>query len=164
MVLDRKTRGRLAAISSACFIAGFLAYIWSFLGAPVDRVLQGGLLFAVLMVVVVAPIYISDPESRSRLFCWKGFARGMPNWVARGSQLLTLVYLGHLVFCAVRFGWGVPAVLDGQYVIEARGQVLRVISGMEYIALKETLLRTCATMMTACAYIPMMYWWFRRDR
>lgn len=72
------------------------------------------------------PVQILEyPGSRALTFYWKGFARGMPSWVAPCAVLLWLIAIAHFAWFALHSGWGVPAILDGQYVIDARGHILK---------------------------------------
>jgi hypothetical protein len=53
--------------------------------------------------------------------------------------------------------------MDGQYVLDSHGRILKVLTQAEYVTLKEALLRIFATLMSTCYFMPMMYWWFRRN-
>jgi hypothetical protein len=88
----------------------------------------------------------------------------MPSWVAPCATLLTLVYAGHFVWFAIHTGLGVPSIKDGQYFIDNHGRNLTVLSQSEYLTLKAAELRMFATFAIAAYFIPMMYWWFRRDQ
>jgi len=116
-------------------------------------------------MALFAPIYALEyPASRTLSFSWKGFARGMPSWVAPCSRLLSLIALAHFVWFAVHSGWGVPAIEDGQYVLTARGKILKVLTQAEYLKLTAAGGRMFATMMISFYFVPMMYWWFRRNQ
>ncbi len=116
------------------------------------------------MIALFIPIYALEyPASRKPTFFLKGFARGLPSWVAPCSGLLSLIGIAHLVWFAVHSGWGVPTILDGQYVLDTRGQILKVLTEAEYLTLKKAELRMFAAMMTALYFVPTMYWWFPRN-
>jgi hypothetical protein len=154
-----------AAFLAACGIAAsILAYVVSFDGALVDIAFPWlGLLFIGSMALII-PIYARDyPASRVPSFVWKGFARGMPSWVAPCSWFLSLICIAHFVWFAVHTGWGVPEIQDGQYILDARGQTLKVLTQSEYFTLKEAELRMFATLMIYFYFLPMTYWWFRRE-
>jgi len=159
------TRKFLAVLSACVIAAGILAYVDSFFGAPVDRILLwGALLLIPGWMALLLPMYVLEyPLSRAPSFCWKGFARGMPSWVAPCSWLLSLIAIAHLVWLAVQNGWGVPEIVNGQYVLESRGRILKVLTQAEYLALTEAELRAFTTMMIYFYFVTMMYWWFRRS-
>ena len=159
------TRKFLAVLSACVIAAGILAYVYSFFGALVDRILLwGALLLIPGWMALLLPMYVLEyPLSRAPSFCWKGFARGMPSWVAPCSWLLSLIAIAHLVWLAVQNGWGVPEIVNGQYVLESRGRILKVLTQAEYLVLTEAELRAFTTMMIYFYFVTMMYWWFRRS-
>jgi|ERR1700722_106865 len=159
------TNCRVLAILAACgFVAGVLAYVGSFLGAPVDPILQWGILPVIVIVLAIhTPIYVLEyPASRSPSFAWTGFARGLPSWVAPCAGLLALFCLAQFVWAASQWGLGVPEIQDGQYVLGAHSQILKVLTQPEYFRLKELELRLFAAITINLCFAPMMYWWYRR--
>ncbi len=164
MSMASNSRRILAALSACVIIANFFAYIYSFFGASVERIYPWFIPFILGWVVLFSPIYAREyPASRSPSFALKGFARGMPNWVAPCSWLLLLVAIAHFLWFAVHSGWGVPAILDGQYVLAARGHILKVLTQGEYLRLSGAGARMFAAMMVYFYFVPMVYWWFRRN-
>ena len=164
MNVSSNTRRVFASLSMCGFAASMLAYILSFFGVPAERVYPWmGLLCAGMMLLFV-PVYILEyPNSRSPTFFYKEFANGMPKWVTPCEWILALIALMQIIWFALHSGLGVPAFQDGQYVIESRGQVLKVISDAEYLALKGAGLRMFAAMLVSLYFVPMMYWSFRRS-
>lgn len=155
---------RFLSILSACVVAAsILAYLCSFFGAPVDMIMPWFIpVFLGWMVLLVHIWAIEYPASRKPSFAWKGFARGMPNWVAPLSWILQLFFIANFVWLAVHFGMGAPAIMDGQYVLDSHGQILKVLTHAEYFTLKEVELRTFAALMVFFYFVPMTYWWYRR--
>ncbi len=159
--------GRFLALISASVIAAcILGYMYSFFGAPVDKILSWGFLLLIPgWMAMVLPMYVLEyPLSRAPSFCWKGFARGMPSWVAPCSWLLSLIAVAHLVLLALQNGLGVPAIVNGQYVLDSRGRILKVLTQAEYLALTEAEVRAFTTVMISFYFVTMMYWWFRQSR
>jgi hypothetical protein len=157
---------RFLAVLSACGIAtSVLAYIESFSGATIDNSLQWVILLGIGVFALAIPIYILEcPSPTNRNFWWKRFARGMPSWVVPCVYLSVLVVIGHFVWYFVQGGFGVPAIKDGQYVLDNRGRILKVLTQAEYLRLQEALLRIVASLMISSYFMPMMYWWFPRSR
>jgi len=156
----------LAFLSACCIAASVFGYMCSFFGAPVDKILLwGALLLIPGWMALLLPMYVLEyPLSRAPSFCWKGFARGMPSWVAPCSWLLSLIAIAHLVWLAVQNGWGVPEIVNGKYVLDSRGRILKVLTHAEYLALTEAFLRAFTAMMISFYFVTMMYWWFRQSR
>ncbi len=156
---------RVLAFLSACGIAAsILGYMYSFLGAPVDKILLWESLLLIPWMALIVPIYALEyPLSRAPSFCWKGFARGMPSWVAPCSWLLSVIFVAHLVCLAVLNGPGVPDIVNGQYVLRSRGRILKLLTQAEYLALMETELRAITTLMISFYFVPTMYWWYHRS-
>jgi hypothetical protein len=156
---------RFPAVLSAFVIAAcILAYIYSFFATQVDTILPWSVLLILGWMALFLPIYVLEyPASRTPSFGWKGFARGMPSWVAPCSWLLSVIFVAHLVWLVVQTGWGVPEIVNGQYVLSSRGRILKVLTQAEYLALTEAFLRAFTTLMVSFYFLPMTYWWFRRS-
>ena len=153
------TRRGLAVLSTCGLAASVLSYVASFSGARADTLFPWYAPLILGWMALFIPIYILEyPASRDPFFFWK-FARGMPGWVAPCGVALSLIGVAHLAWFGVHSGMGVPAILDGQYVTEARGRILKVLTQADYLMLRMALLRACATMMISFYFAPTMYWW-----
>jgi len=155
----------LPAVLSACAIpACTLAYIYSFFAVQVDTILPWVIPLFLCSMALNARIYFLEyPASRTFSFPLKGFARGMPSWVAPCSWVLSLITVVHLVWFIVQSWPGAPAIVDGQYVLDDHGRILKVLTQAEYLTLSGAALRAFATMMISFYFVPMMYWWFRQS-
>jgi hypothetical protein len=154
---------RFIAILSACVIAAnILAYIYSFFGAPVGKILPWMIPLVLGLIVLLIPIIVDYPASRSLSFAGKLCLLGMPSWAARCFWLVQLFAIGNFAWFASQSGWGVPAIMDGQYVSRARGHILKMLTQAEYFTLMEAELRMFAAFMIFFYFPPMMYWWYRR--
>jgi hypothetical protein len=153
---------RFFAFLSACGIAvSVVAYIESF-SVSSDAIFRWWIALFPGWMALFAPIYVLEyPASRALTFSWKGFARGMPGWVAPCSWLLSLIATAHLTWFATHAGLGVPVIRDGRYLL--RGQTLKVLTQAEYVTLRAAGARMFATAMISFYFVPMMYWWFRRS-
>lgn len=163
MTVGSSTRWLLAILSACGFATSIFGYFASFSGALVDTVFPWFVPLLLGWMALFIPIYALEyPASRSPTFFWK-FARGMPSWVAPCGAALSVIGISHLVWFGLHSGLGVPAIVDGQYVLDTRGRILKVLTRAEYLALRAAGLRAFATMMMSFYYAPMMYWWFRRN-
>jgi hypothetical protein len=165
-VVIKPVVGKFLAFLSACgLMVSVLGYIYSFLGAPVEQDFVGALSLLPGWAALSVPIFVLEyPESRKVSWPFKGFARGMPSWVAPCSWLLQLFFVAHFVWMAMQWGPGVPDIVDGQYVLASRGRVLKLLTQGQYQTLMEAGLRSLATIMISFYFMPMVYWWFRQSR
>jgi hypothetical protein len=163
MAVGPNLRGFFAFLSACGFAASIVAYVESFSESRANAVFQWWIVLVLGCMALFAPIYVLEyPTSRAPTFSLKGFAHGMPSWVAPCSWLLSLIAIAHLAWFAVHAGWGVPEMQDGQYVLRVRGQILKVLTQSEYFKLRAAGARMFAAGMISFYFIPMMYWWFRR--
>ncbi len=160
MVVTPATR-RLLACLSVCGLAGsVIVYVQSFSGAKEDNSRRWEVLLGIGAFAVGMPIhFLQQAPSQKWRFYWKG----LPVWASLCNYLLVLTVVAHFVWYHSQGGSGVPAIMDGQYVLDSHGRILKVLTQAEYVTLKEALLRIFATLMSTCYFMPMMYWWFRRN-
>lgn len=156
---------RAFAILSACGIGmSIVVYVESFVGATIG--INSGwitVLFVGAFVLTIPMLILEYPESRTPAFYWKGFSRGMPTWVVYCSWLFWATAIAQFVWFVLHAGAGSPTILDGQYVLDERGHILRVLTKEEYFSLEGAELRGVCTLII-CVYFPgMTYWWFRRN-
>lgn len=153
---------RILAGLSACAIAlSVFAYVASFFGTTVDEMLPWAVIPVLGFMVLFVPIYFLEyPASRRWSWSFKGWARDMPNWVVRCFWLLQLIAIAHFAWSAAQNGLGVPEIVDGQYVLDSSGRILKVLTRTEYLKLRQGMERALATIMISLYFVPMMYWWF----
>jgi hypothetical protein len=157
-------RGVFVFLSACGFAMSIFAYVGSFSGTLVDTLFPWFVPLLIGWIVLFIPMYALEyPESRAPTFFWK-FTGGVPSWVAPCGIALSLIGVAHLIWFGVHSGLGVPAILDGQYVIDNRGRILKVLTQAEYLTLRAAGLRAGATIMISFYFAPMTYWWFRRSR
>ncbi len=169
--MSPKARWALALMSMWGFGANAFLYALSLSGMDVDVVFPWTGLSVIGALLVSFPMNFVErfadqrtpPFLRGLKFFYCGFARNMPSWVAPGEWVLAITALVHLACFFLHSGWGVPAIRDGQYVIDSHGQILRALTQQEYLMLKREALRMIAAMMISIYFVPMMYWWHRRD-
>ena len=165
MVIDPDVR-RLFALLGACGLAvSAFSYVESFSTERMDTIFRSSVILVPIWMALLIPMYaIEYPASRAWNFAWKVLARGMPRWVAPSFNLLLLISLGHILWFAVHAGgWGAPDIWDGQYVLAARGHILKTLTQTEYLELRAAEARMFATAMFSLFFPLTMYWWFRRN-
>lgn len=158
---------RIPAFLSVCGLgAGVLAYIYSFLFEPADKIWGWAVvaLVPLWMALLLPMIVLEYPQSRSVSFSFSGFARGAPSWVAPFSWLLSLIFVAHFIWMAVHNGPGVPAIVNGQYALDSRGRILKILTQAEYLSLTRGEFRAFATIMVYFYFVTTTYWWFRASR
>jgi hypothetical protein len=162
-MISASSRRSLAALSACGIAAGLFVYFESFLGATMGNSWVWLILLAVGSLLVGVPIQRLERRSpRNWMFFRAGFMRGMPSWVVVCNYLLLALFIEHFVAYSVRSGYGVPAIIDGQYVLDSRGKILKVITQAEYLSLQEEGLRVTLSAIIASYFMPMMYWWVPR--
>lgn len=155
---------KILAGLSACTIAlSLFAYVYSFFGAPVDKIFPWmGILVLVLLALIIPMYLIEYPASKAWNWTIKEWARGMPRWVAPCSCLLGLIAVPHFIWFAVQTWPGGPEIVDGQYVLGSGGRILKILTPAEYFRLREDELRLLATFIILFYFATMTYWWFQR--
>jgi hypothetical protein len=102
--------------------------------------------------------------SKFKKSSFKEFRKGLPEWTTLCEWVLASVVLGHVVWFGMHSSAGIPALRNGQYVIESRGQVLRMISESEYFSLRTALVRMFSSLIIYFYFMPTIYWWSKTKR
>jgi hypothetical protein len=108
-------------------------------------------------------IYFFEYPSGASDF-WKRFVEIMPWWFRFSVRTIALLGLGQLGWFVVRNGWGSPTVLDGVYVLKARGQILRVLTQDEYLKLLAQTARFFSTVIFGFYFVFAFYYCYPRTR
>jgi hypothetical protein len=87
----------------------------------------------------------------------------MPNWVVPTFRLMSLIAVAHFLWYVVRYGPGTPSIVDGQYVLDMRGRIPKVLTQTEYTTLRAAAGRALAALTISFYFVPMAYWWYRRN-
>jgi len=138
------------------FFGNLAIYVGTFYGLT-GIGLEQLIFFGGLVVLIVSILIRENNFSVSRLF-----TRALPRAVRAVSWVLAAFFIAQLVLLFFVDGAGVAAILDGQYVIEARGTVLKVISEAEYFRAKAFELRFISSLWIYMFFAPGAYWWFVR--
>jgi hypothetical protein len=95
-------------------------------------------------------------------FYWKQFSQGMPKWVVPTIRILGLFFIFCFILFLVQSHAASPQIEDGQYVLNNQGQIVKVLTQLEYFKLKAAELRMFAAGWVFFYFVPTMYWWFPR--
>ena len=90
---------------------------------------------------------------------------GRPRWLVRSLQKLFLLFIVVFVtFLALCCYAASPEIINGDYVLNSHGKIIRYISERDYLSLKGWELRFFASGWIVMYCGLMMLWWFpRRD-
>ena len=153
-------RRPLAFLSACGLAATILVYIESFYGPTVGSILNWIILLGIGAFVLHSSIYAVE---RDRLYFSKKFTQDMPTCVAPSIKLTGLIVLANFAWEAMKSGFALPTVQDGQHVLNNHGRILKVLTQLDYLKLKEGELRIAAALMISFYFPAMMYWWLRRN-
>lgn len=155
----------LAALAGCGLFASVIAYIGSYIGTTMDSVFRWAILLHIGIFVLLLPMYMLEYSTvKARSFFWKGFSRGMPSWVIPTIKLLGVFFAIHFLLFLIQSHAASPQVVNGQYVLDNHGQIVKVLTQREYFRLKGAELRLFATAWMFFYFVPAAYWWFPRNR
>jgi hypothetical protein len=153
-----------AVISGCGFAASVVAYIASYGGTTMNSMFRVAILLHLGVFGLLLPMFgIEYSAINKRTFLWKGFGRGMPRWVVPGIKALGLFFIAHFLFFLTSSHAAAPEIINGEYVLNDHGRIVKVLTQSEYLRLKGAELRLFATGWLFFYFVPMMYWWFPRS-
>jgi hypothetical protein len=127
----------MLVLESSSFYFKTPAWIWFTGGRPLER---GS--FSLKSYAKGAPSFEE--------YFWKGFSRGMPNWVVPTVKVLGFLYFVQFILFLVQTQGGVTQIKDGQHILDSHGKAAE--------------LRMFAAGWVFFYFVPTMYWWFPRNR
>ncbi len=153
----------LFAVFSICgLISCIVVYTLTIRGHSVDDLFP---LFAVFLVGALAvnvPIYQRENSAAGMpLFFWSGLVERMPRWVFRGEAVLIVIAIAHVAWFAAHSGFGVPEIVNGRYVIDDHGRILKELTEDQYFSLRGAALRMTMTIAAVLYFLPATYWFLR---
>jgi len=157
---------RVVAVLAACGLCASLsAYVGSYVGMTMDSLSRWAIAVGIGPFILLLPMYPANYAAlKCRNFFWKGFSYGMPKWVVPTIKLLGLFFAIHFLLFLIESHAASPQIKDSQYVLDNHGQILRVLTRLEYLHLKGAELRIFATGWMFFYFVPFAYWWFPRLR
>jgi hypothetical protein len=154
----------LAVISAFGLASSVAAFVASFFPSLELAVFRSWIILLPAWVALFLPIYaIEYPRSRRWTFAWD-WAGSLPRWVRFCGNILGLIFIADFLWFAVHSGPGVPSIHEGQYVLEAGGHILRVLTRAEYLQLMAAGARLSAVATIGFYFAPAAYWYFNRKR
>jgi hypothetical protein len=156
---------RFLAVVSACgLIASTAVYVGSYLGLTMNSLAQRAIILHVGVFLFLLPMFALEWRGlNERTFFWKGFAETMPTWVVPAIKVIGLFCMAHFVVFLVQSRMASPEIVNGEYVLNNHGQIVRVLTHGEYLRLKGAELRLFASAWMFFYFVPTMYWWFPRN-
>lgn len=153
-------------LSGCGFVACTVIYFSSYAGLILTQHnFKWLILFGVGIFVLLVPMFLVEYSAlKARVFFWKGYAREMPNWVVPVINFLGLFFIFHFLFFLIQSHAGSPEIQGRAYVLSNHGTLIKVLTRREYLRLKASELRFFASGWMFFYFVPMMYWWYPRNR
>lgn len=149
----------LGYVSLCGFVASTAVYIIGFSeSAAEDAWFAVVLLFIVWLIIAGILFGLEYPILKFPAAFWKGIPRFMSLQVILLQRLLAIGVGAHMAWCLWKTRQGVPAFINGQYVLESNGRIFQIITRSEYISLHHGLLRTSAFALVYLYFLPLVYW------
>jgi hypothetical protein len=120
-------------------------------------------LFAVFIVLQIFIVFHHNASTGRWRWYWNELTRGKPAWVAFFYYLLMATFAGHFIWSIHENGPGVPAIIDGQYVLDSNGRIFKELTEQEYLRLRSLDLRTFAMLFIFFYFVHAVYWHFQND-
>jgi hypothetical protein len=138
---------RFVAVLSGCGLAASaVVYVGSYVGTTMDSISRLAIVLHLGVFMLMLPMFaVEYPGLVNRSFFWKGFKQGRPRWVVPGVNVLGVFFMLHFVLFLVQSHAAAPEIINGQYVLNNHGQIVKVLTQSEYSTLKGAELRIFAT-------------------
>lgn len=109
------------------------------------------------------------PNVRGRIFSnqklevsWDAIWRGLPKWAVRVIQIGGIFFAAHFVLFLVQSHAASPEIMNGVYVLNNHGHIVKELTESQYRWLKGSELRLFATGWLSFYLALALYWWFPR--
>jgi len=123
------------------FVACLIYYVSSFF--MIDGVLD--LQWAVLLFVsgFIPPflVYLVESVTQKDMGGQAKWERKMPRWFTLCKRTIVFFWVMQFGLSMLNNGWGMTQVMDDNYVLAARGHILKVLTRDEFITLRRQELR-----------------------
>jgi hypothetical protein len=152
------------ALSVVGIAASVVVYGLSFSFDLVDQLYPLTLpLFVVMWVLGLLMVLDHKASSGTWRWRWNELTVGKPAWVAFWFYLLTVNVAGHFIWSIHENGNGVPAIVDGDYVLDSHGHILKELTAEEYPRLRSLELRSFAMLYLYLCFSHAVYWYYAKN-
>ena len=151
----RKVIAILAALGC---IAGIYTFVASFFGLTMDKLGAKAVLLHLGIFALGIPLAFAERWGKG-----VNPFRGKPRWVLRSMQVLFLFFVVVFVTFLALSHAATPDIIDGDYVLNSHGKIIRYISERDYLFLKAREVRFFASGWMVIYYGLTMHWWFPRQ-
>ena len=158
--MNRNAPGWLAYLSLCGFVISVVVYVAAFSESMAGYAALAFVPLILALLPIAVTLYATeDPSLRSPAAFWNGIPGLMSQRMILLQRLLAVGMVAHVTWAAWESRRGVPAIIDGQYVLESNGKVFETITRSDYVSLHGGLLRTFAFMLTFLYFLPLTYSW-----
>jgi len=162
--LNRNARKLLWAVSVLGIAASVALCGLSFDLNLVDKLFLWLLpMFGILFVLGILMVFHHQASTGTWRWRWNEQTRGKPAWAAFWFYLLLANFAGHFIWTMYDSGGGVPAIVDGDYVLDSRGHILKELTAEEYFSLRSLDLRLFAMLYLYLYFAHAVYWYDPND-
>jgi hypothetical protein len=120
-------------------------------------------LFAVFFVLQIILLFDHAASTGTWSWRWNELTDGKPAWVVFWFYLLMANVVGHFIWQMHEKGRGVPAIINGEYVLDSHGNILKQLTADEYFGLRSFDLRMFAMVFLYLYFVHAIYWYYPSD-
>lgn len=152
----------VAATALTGFVLSLIVHVAAILGIDVSTRIPSIWLLHVGVFVVWIPLVLSIRKVFGPRLTFVQVCAALPGWVvALGTVVFVYVAVNFLYTFAT--DGGSPAIVDGAFVLEAHGRVVRELTAAEYTELRAKSVRGFSGHWLAFYYMAFAYFMFRRE-
>jgi hypothetical protein len=156
-------RRGLALIAASALAASLTVYALSFVGTTMDGMFRWAMLLHAGVFALVLPMYAVEYSAiKNSKYLWDRILRGLPKWAIRAIQIGGLFFAAHFILFLVQSHAASPEIINGEYVLNNHGHIVKELTESQYRWLKGSELRLFATGWMSFYLALALYWWFPR--
>ena len=144
------------------FVLAAAVHVASLAGVDVSQRIPFVWLLHVGIFVVFVPFVLSSRKVLGAKPSLSGMRALVPNWVFIAGATISAYALLNFVLFIVATQGGNPAILDGRYVLQSHGHLIREITQSEYVAFRANELRGFSGHWLMFYFVPFAYFMFAK--